>query len=184
MQIIIKKLTEIRPYENNPRKNDKSVEAVAKSIRTFGFRVPVVIDSDGVIVAGHTRYKASEKLGLTEIPCVVADDLTEEQVRAFRLADNKTAELSDWDFDLLDSELDSITDIDMTDFGFPDKNDVQFFDFMANDDFINNNSDNKKTFDFTLEIPAEYKPAFNLYVKKFGKSRILQIVKDEVLENA
>ena len=118
MQIIMKKLSDIKPYENNPRKNDKSVESVAKSIKNFGFRVPVVIDSDGVIVAGDTRYKASKKLGLTEIPCVVADDLTEKQVKAYRLADNKTAELSEWDFDLLDSELDGITDIDMSDFGF------------------------------------------------------------------
>ena len=184
MQIIIKKLTEIKPYKNNPRKNDKAVEAVAKSIRTFGFRVPVVIDSDGIIVAGHTRYKASEKLGLTEIPCVVTDDLTEEQVKAYRLADNKTAEFAEWDFDLLDSELDGITDIDMTDFGFSGENDLQFFGFMENDDFVSNNSDSKKTFDFTLEIPVEYKADFNLYVKKFGKSKLIQIVKNEVLDNA
>lgn len=118
MQIIMKKLSDIKPYENNPRKNDKSVESVAKSIKNFGFKVPVVIDSDGVIVAGHTRYKASKKLGLNDIPCVVADDLTEEQVKAYRLADNKTSEFAEWDFDLLDSELDGITDIDMSDFGF------------------------------------------------------------------
>lgn len=118
MQIVAKKLSEIRPYSRNPRKNGKAVDAVAKSIGKFGFKVPVVIDSDGVIVAGHTRYLASQQLRLNEIPCIIADDLTEKQVKAFRLADNRTAELAEWDFELLDLELDSITDIDMSDFGF------------------------------------------------------------------
>lgn len=127
MQIVVKKLSEIRTYKRNPRKNGKAVDVVARSIKNFGFKVPVVIDSDGVIIAGHTRYSASQQLGLTEIPCIIADDLTEEQVRAFRLADNKTSELAEWDFDLLDRELDSITDIDMSDFGFdiPDISDFE-----------------------------------------------------------
>ena len=108
----------LRPYENNPRINDGAVEAVAKSIDEFGFKVPIVVDSDYVIIAGHTRLKAAEKLGLKTVPVVIADDLTEEQARAFRLADNKTAELAEWDFEKLNEELGDITDLDMQDFGF------------------------------------------------------------------
>ncbi len=118
MQITTKPLTALTPYSKNPRKNDRSVEYVANSIKTFGFKVPVVIDKDGVIVAGNTRYKAAKKLGLKEVPCIIADDLTDEQIKAYRLADNKVGELSEWDFDLLSDELDGILDLDMSDFGF------------------------------------------------------------------
>lgn len=118
MDIIIKKIEQIRPYEKNPRKNNEAVKYVAESIKQFGFKVPIVIDKEGVIVAGHTRYKASLKLGLKEVPCIVADDLTPEQVKAFRLADNKTSEKSEWDFDMLESELEDILNFNMEDFGF------------------------------------------------------------------
>lgn len=118
MQIIEKSIDELKPYEKNPRKNDKSVDKVAQSIDQFGFRVPVVIDKDNVIVCGHTRYKAAKKLHLASVPCVVADDLTDEQIKAYRLADNKVGEDSEWDIDLLQGELDDIIDIDMADFGF------------------------------------------------------------------
>ena len=118
MQVVEKKIKEIKPYEKNPRKNDSAVDAVANSISQFGFRVPVVIDKDGVIVCGHTRYKAAKKLGLDKVPCVIADDLTEEQIKAYRLADNKVSELAEWDIDSLGEELDGIFDIDMSDFGF------------------------------------------------------------------
>lgn len=118
MQIITKKLSDLRPYARNPRKNDQAVDAVANSIREFGFKVPIVIDKNGEIIAGHTRYKAAKKMKLEEIPCIIADDLTEEQIKAFRLADNKVGELADWDFEALNIELDEITDIDMEQFGF------------------------------------------------------------------
>lgn len=118
MQIVEKKIADIKPYEKNPRKNDSAVDAVANSIEQFGFKVPVVIDKDNVIVCGHTRYKAAKKLGLDKVPCVIADDLTEEQIKAYRLADNKVSELAEWDIDLLDEELNDIFDIDMSDFGF------------------------------------------------------------------
>ena len=118
MQIVEKGIKDIKPYEKNPRKNDSAVDAVANSISQFGFRVPVVIDKDNVIVCGHTRYKAAKKLGLDKVPCVVADDLTDEQIKAYRLADNKVSELAEWDIDLLGEELDGIFDIDMSDFGF------------------------------------------------------------------
>lgn len=118
MKIIEKKPGDLIPYEKNPRKNDQAVDKVAASIEEFGFKVPIVIDKDGVVVAGHTRLKAALKLGLEKVPCIVADDLTEDQIKAFRLADNKTAELAEWDYSLLTQELEEITDIDMADFGF------------------------------------------------------------------
>lgn len=118
MEIIEKKLSQLKPYEKNPRKNDEAVANVAASIREFGFKVPIVLDKNGVIVAGHTRFKAAKMLGLKTVPTIVADDLNEEQIKAFRLADNKVAEAADWDFDLLNEELDEIFDIDMEEFGF------------------------------------------------------------------
>ena len=118
MNIIEKKITEVKPYEKNPRKNDQSVDKVANSIKEFGFKVPIVVDKNNIIVCGHTRYKAAKKLGLSVVPCVVADDLTEEQIKAYRLADNKVGEDSLWDMDLLSEELNDIFDLDMQDFGF------------------------------------------------------------------
>jgi site-specific DNA-methyltransferase (adenine-specific) len=118
MEIINKKIDELIPYEKNPRINDDAVKYVANSIKEFGFKVPIIIDKNNVIVAGHTRLKASKELGLTEVPCIIADDLNEEQIRAFRLADNKVSEKAEWDFNLLDAELEDILDIDMNDFGF------------------------------------------------------------------
>jgi len=118
MQIISKKIDEVFPYDNNPRRNDEAVPYVAQSIKEFGFKVPLVIDKDGVIVSGHTRLKAAKSLGLKEVPCVVADDLTEEQIKAFRLADNKVGEIATWDFEKLSIELDELEDIEMQDFGF------------------------------------------------------------------
>lgn len=120
MEIINKKLDELRPYENNPRFNDDAVEYVANSIKEFGFKVPIVIDKDNVIVAGHTRYKASMELGLEEVPCIIADDLTDEQIKAYRLADNKVSEKSEWDYELLTEELNDILNVDMKEFGFLD----------------------------------------------------------------
>lgn len=120
MEIITKKINEVIPYENNPRKNDEAVDYVASSIKDFGFRVPIIIDKDNVIVAGHTRLKAAKQLGLKEVPCIMADDLTEEQIKAFRLADNKVGESSKWDYLLLSSELEEIVGINMSDYGFLD----------------------------------------------------------------
>ena len=118
MNIVNKKIEEIIPYENNPRKNEEAVKYVSNSIKEFGFKVPVIIDKNNVIVAGHTRYKAAKKLKISEIPCIVAEDLTEEQIKAFRLADNKVSEKSEWNFELLGKELNNIFDIDIKDFGF------------------------------------------------------------------
>lgn len=117
MNIVQKSITELVPYENNPRNNDEAVQYVAESIREFGFKVPIIIDKNNVIVAGHTRYKASKRLGLSEVPCVVADDLTEEQVKALRLADNKVSEYATWNLDKLELEMNEL-ELDMELFGF------------------------------------------------------------------
>ena len=118
MTIVMKNIVEIKPYENNPRHNESAIDAVASSIKEFGWKQPLVIDKDNVIVVGHTRWLAAKKLGLSEIPCLVASDLTDEQIAAYRLVDNKTNELATWDFEKLKTELESISDIDMSQFGF------------------------------------------------------------------
>ena len=111
-------INSIKPYKKNPRKNEDAIPYVMESIKQFGFKNPVILDKDNVIVAGHTRIESAKRLGITEIPCIYADDLTDEQIKAFRLADNKVAEIAEWDIDLLDTELDDILNIDMSDFGF------------------------------------------------------------------
>lgn len=117
MEIKMVKVEDLKPYENNPRFNDEAVEYVANSIKEFGFKIPMVIDKDNVIVAGHTRYKASLELGIKEVPCIIADDLNEEQIKAFRLADNKVSEKAIWNDILLEEELSDLN-FDMKDFGF------------------------------------------------------------------
>lgn len=136
-----KKLDEIIPYENNPRINDEAVEFVKNSIMKFGFRNPIIVDKYGVIICGHTRYKAAKELGLETVKCIVAEDMTPEQIMAYRLADNKTSEMSQWDPEKLNAELEGIQDIDMTDFGF----DL--------DDFENNGDDDEDIGDFFEAAP-------------------------------
>ena len=109
----MKKVNEIKPYEKNPRHNEEAVKYVANSIKEFGFKNPIIIDKNNVIIAGHTRLKASIYLNLESVPCIIADDLTEEQVKALRIADNKVSEMATWDEGLLELELEQITGIDM-----------------------------------------------------------------------
>lgn len=118
MNVIEMNVEELIPYENNPRKNDEAVDKVALSISAFGFKVPLVIDSNNVIVTGHTRLKAAKKLGIKSVPCIKADDLTDEQIKAFRLADNKVAEFAQWDEEKLMQELEALGEVDMSLYGF------------------------------------------------------------------
>ena len=121
--IIMLPVPEVRPYEKNPRKNAEAVKYVKASSEKFGFKQPIIVDSNRVIIAGHTRLEAAKSLGMAEVPCIVADDLTDAQVKALRLADNKVAEFSEWEMNLLGEELGElaeISDIDMGDFGFDD----------------------------------------------------------------
>ena len=112
------KLSDLVPYENNPRKNEKAVEAVKNSIKQFGFKNPIIVDENNVIISGHTRRLAAMELGIETVPVVIAADLTEEQVRAFRLADNRVASFSYWDEAKLKDEIAGISEIDLSDFGF------------------------------------------------------------------
>lgn len=110
-------IEDLQPYENNPRNNENAVEIVANSIDEFGFKVPIVIDSENTIVCGHTRYLAAEMLGIEKVPCIVADDLSEEQIKAFRLVDNKTAEIATWNSEKYELEMKDLS-LDMELFGF------------------------------------------------------------------
>lgn len=127
MNVIEISIDELKAYENNPRNNTEAVEKVAASIEEFGFKVPIIIDRDNVIIAGHTRLLAAKDLGLEKVPCIVADDLTPEQVKAFRLADNKVSEYSTWDFQKLNLELEELQDFEMADFGFYETDDGEDF---------------------------------------------------------
>lgn len=151
-------LKDIKPYEKNPRKNDKAVPLVAASIKEFGFKVPIVIDKNNVIVAGHTRYKAAKKLGLKSAPCIIAEDLTDDQIKAFRLADNKVSEAAEWDFDLLDEELADLVEFDMEQFGF--ETDVDELPEEVEED------------DFEVELPEEPK-AKRGDIYQLGRHRLM-----------
>jgi ParB-like chromosome segregation protein Spo0J len=130
MEIQIQAIESIRPYARNPRINDDAVDAVAASIREFGFRQPIVVDAEGVIIAGHTRFKAALQLGLRKVPVHIATDLTPEQVKAYRLADNKTGELACWDFEILPVELSELQDagFDLDLLAFDEKELTQLLD--------------------------------------------------------
>lgn len=163
MVIVDKKVNELIPYEKNPRKNEKAVKYVANSIKEFGFKVPIVIDAKNVIVAGHTRLLAAKELGLEKVPCVIADDLTDEQIKAFRLADNKVSEKASWDFDLLFDEMDSLEDFfNFEDFGFDDPEST--IDWTAVEDLT------EKTYDkpehTMLECPFCHKIDRDIHFKK------------------
>lgn len=162
MKIVDKPIEWLRPYENNPRNNEQAVEAVANSIKEFGFKVPIVATPDGGIVNGHTRFKAAKFLKLKTVPVLIADDLTEEQIKAFRLADNKTGELADWDIELLYSELDDLTGFDMTMFGFED------IDFSL-DDFEEEKEEGEE-----VDIDSEEKPKVEYGdIYQLGRHRLM-----------
>lgn len=166
----MKKTKELVPYDKNPRDNDKAVDAVANSIKAYGFKVPIVIDKNNVIVTGHTRLKAANKLGLDEVPCIVADDLSDEQIRQFRIVDNKTSELSDWNFDLLREELLALDDVNMVQFGFDDLDSILKTETKDDD------------FDENEELPENpYSKRGDVYV--LGKHRLMcgdSTVKEDV----
>ena len=118
MRIEMRNVSDLIPYHNNPRNNEAAVEPVMNSIKEFGFRVPVLISETDEVIAGHTRILAAKRLEIEKVPCIKICDLTEEQIKAFRLADNKVSEFSNWDFELLEEELNSILELDMENFGF------------------------------------------------------------------
>ena len=156
-QIVYKKLSELHLNDKNPRFNDNAVDSVAESIKEFGFKNPLIIDSNGKIWCGNTRYKASQKLGLKEVPCIVADDLTEEQIRKYAILDNKTNEIADWNYELLSEE---ITELDFSnyeiDFGIPEQ------------------EDNKEVEEDNYEEPEELEPKAKLgEIYQLGNHRLM-----------
>lgn len=140
MQVQTWKIGDVHPYENNPRNNAAAVKPVANSIKEFGWQQPIVVDKDGVIIVGHTRYKAAKMLKLKEVPVVVADNLTPDQVKAYRVADNSTGEVAVWDIPLLTAEIQGL-DYDFSDFGLDVA--VQQADGDAEED------------DYELELPDD-----------------------------
>ncbi len=143
IQIVYVPINEIREYENNPRENEKAVDAVAKSIKRYGPRVPAILDKDNVLIAGHTRIKAAIKLGMTEFPCVIADDLSDAEAKAFRLEDNRTQEDSEWDTEALAREFEGLKSngFDLSDTGF-DEFEIGGIDMSS--------------YDFSEEEPEDY----------------------------
>jgi len=156
MKIEMRSIDSIRPYQNNPRHNEAAVDAAAESIRQFGFRQPIVVDADDVIVAGDTRYKAALKLGLETVPAHVAKDLTPEQARAYRLADNKVAERAEWDVELLPIELGELREesVDLKLIGFSEK---ELAEYLAEFDT-----------DLADELPDAEEPAETIRCPKCG----------------
>lgn len=154
MKIIEMHPEELIPYENNPRKNEAAVDAVASSIKEFGFQQPIIVDKDNVIICGHTRAKAAQRLGMEYVPVIRAENLTDEQVKAYRLADNKTGELAQWDFEKLASELDEISDIDMALFGFVFPEDETEGDDDDGSDDTYSGKTNIPQYDITGEVPT------------------------------
>ncbi len=174
MKVIERDINTIKPYEKNPRNNDAAVQYVIESIKQFGFQVPIVIDKDGVIIAGHTRYKACQNLNYKSIPCVLADELTPEQVKAFRLADNKVSEQSNWDFNLLNDELDDIVDFDMSDFGF-ERFSIDDLDEL---DGYSLEKDERDYFEKTFTFPIEKKTEIISYLKKHQNDIVETIIRE------
>lgn len=191
MEIINKKIEELKPYENNPRFNDEAVKYVANSIKEFGFKVPIIVDKSNVIVAGHTRYKASMELGLKEVPCIIADDLTDKQIQAFRIAENKTNDLASWNDDLLGEELkDVLQDIDMTEFGFGDFEISMLTDDMEpegyDDELIQQYAENSENFLKMKRVIINYNDEQEDYLKKMlnekGDLKVVYSV-EEIMKN-
>ena len=151
MQIVNMKITDVRPYEKNPRFNDDAVEAVANSIREFGWRAPIVVDKDMVIICGHTRLKAAKKLGLEEVPVHIASDLSPEQIQAYRIADNKTGEIAEWNYELLPLELRELqeSEFDLSLLGF----DMEELDRMLNGSEDNTVTEGETEADAVPEVP-------------------------------
>lgn len=145
-------INDIKPYKNNPRLNEDAIPYVMNSIKEFGFKNPIILDKNNVIVAGHTRLESAKRLDMKEVPVIYADDLTEEQIKAFRLADNKVAEKSLWNYTKLDEELENILDIDMSMFDFENIEETNL------DDFFEDNDNKKEKESKLIECPHCHKP--------------------------
>lgn len=174
MKIEYRDIEAVMPYENNPRDNRRAVDLVAGSIDNYGFLQPVVISPDGTVIVGHTRLEAARKLGLKQIPVVIADNLTEEQANAYRIVDNKVGELSYWDIDLLNDELKHISKEQAATAGFQIE-ETGVFDLVMAGDFIPEGSD-KTTFAMTLNFTKDEYDIVNRFVEENGKPALADLV--------
>lgn len=171
-------IDEIKPYKNNPRLNEEAIPYVMNSIKEFGFKNPIILDKNNIIVAGHTRLESAKRLDMQEVPVIYADDLTEEQIKAFRLADNKVAEKSLWDYSKLDEELNDIINIDMNMFDFNIGNDSYIDDLLEND--FGSQGNGQETFCVTFSFSKEYEDIVLNYIKDNGKQQLEQIILEEI----
>ena len=175
MQIVYKDINDLQMYENNPRKNSDAVQYVANSIQQFGFKVRIIIDKNNTIVCGHTRYKAARRLKMAKVPCIMADDLDEDQIRAFRLADNKVAEMATWDYDRLEQEFALIDPLvfDIADFGFFPNYEAD--EEEEDEDEVGNSVTEEKTYSLVIdcESKAEQKDVYDRLAKMGIMARIL-----------
>ena len=162
MEIKMMNVEDLIPYINNPRRNENAIDKVASSIKEFGFKVPIVIDKDKVVVTGHTRLLASKKLGLEQVPCVVADDLSKAQIKAFRLADNKVSEFSTWDMELLKVELEELEELnfEVSDLGFEFMS-MDQLDIPTFDDFDDEDEEEEEEEETSSEGIIQYNIIFN-----------------------
>lgn len=147
MNVVYMNIEDVIPYANNPRNNEKAIDKVASSIKEFGFKVPIVVDKDNVVITGHTRLLASKKLGLTEVPVIIANDLNKAQVKAFRLADNRVSEYAEWNDELLNIELEALAELDFS---------MGEFDFkleaLEDDEVFEEKEDDKPEVEFSEEL--------------------------------
>ena len=171
MKIENRRMKDIHPYSRNPRKNENAVMAVAESIKQCGYIAPIIIDETGTILAGHTRYRVLCRMGAKECEVVVKEGLTEEQKRKYRLLDNKTSELSSWDFELLDGELEGL-DFEGFDFGFIEQDLIS--DLFENG--MREKGPEQDFFSMTFVFPKENKDEIEKFVKTHGKEYISSLV--------
>lgn len=178
-EIVYKKTKELKLNEKNPRKNDNAVDTVAKSIEKYGFKNPLIIDTNNVVWCGNTRLKASKKLGLEEVPCIVVTDLTEQKLKEYALLDNKTNELADWDYDMLEEllpecNLDDFPEIDFTMFG------QSYIDDLMQNEFSDSKDATVGIFTISFNFPVEKKKSIDDFIKKNGKEYIVNKIIEEV----
>lgn len=178
MKIIYIKIDDLKPYENNPRINQESVDYVANSIKEFGIKVPFVVDKDMYIVTGHTRYLACKQLGIKEVPCIISSDLNKKQNNLFRIVDNKVSEYSSWDDELLNDEIKELEelDIDLSRYGF--ENDEDSIDFI--DEILGSGIAGEKTTPDIDKIQLSFNlidsTIINNVIKNYGKEEIINEV--------
>ncbi len=162
LQVVMKKVEEITTYNNNPRRNESTALKLKKSIEEFGFKNPIILDENDVILSGHARLKAALMLGMTEVPCIYANGLTEDEIRAFRIADNKTAEIAGWDYDKLVEEMTSLSemgfDLDFT--GFNEAEQI----YYAEQDATPDKPDKEEFRDYEEQAEADVIQSFNVAV--------------------